>query len=250
MIGQGKMPKKKEEPLFVEPEFNEVDYIRDQKETAKAVVTIFIIGALIGLLSGYLSIIGLWYFSILIIFVFLLFLRIILNSLGMTLPKRTSQKFFLVGEFILTWLVFWILFLNPPLHVVSGPQISDLQVQSSSGWVNANEPKLDVFNVPVSDHSLRLYVNYKYSIDSISVNQALKSSPSSTTPLTSHYSGNYVYFNVTGNINLGTVLLVTVNAHSTQASSTYTFTLNFVQTTSTSAAFAAATPHIFRAGVV
>lgn len=247
------MAKKKEEPLFVEPEFDEREYLRDQKETAKAVVTIFVIGALIGLLSGYLMLSGLWYFSILIIFVFLLFLKVILNALGMELPKRNSQKLFLVGEFILTWLVFWILFLNPPLHVVSGPQISDLQVPSSSGtgWVSAQEPKLDIYNVPVSDHSLRLYINYKYPITSISVTQAPKGSPTSTTQLPNNHVGNYLYFNLTGSISLSTTLLINVQAHSNQSSGSYSFTLNFVQPSgSTSSVFSTAYSNVLKAGVV
>ncbi len=240
------MPKKKEEPLFVEPEFDEMNFIREEKERAKGVVAVFVIGALIGLLSGYLSLIGLWYFSVLIIFIFLLFLKIILNALRIELPKRNSHKFFLVGEFILTWLIFWILFLNPPLHVVSGPQISDLQSQTSTGWANVNEPKLDVYNLPVSDHSVRLYINYKYPITSVSVNEAPAGSPSSTSTVQSNYVGDHVYFNLSKNV--GTTYIYKVTAHSEKGTNTYQFTVNFV---ATSAAISyAASPHILNAGVV
>lgn len=241
------MPKKKEEPLFVEPEFDEIAFISEEKERAKAVVAVFIIGALIGLLSGYLSLIGLWYFSILIIFVFLLFLRIILNALRLELPKRTSHRIFVIGEFIFTWLIFWILFLNPPLHVVSGPQISDLQEHTSSGWTSVKEPKLDVFNLPVStDHGVRLYVNYKYPITSITVQEAPAGSPSSTSALSSHYAGNYLYFNLSGNVN--SAKIITVQANSEKGTNNYQFTINFIGT-SPSIDYIAS-PHILYAGVV
>lgn len=240
------MPKKKEEPLFVEPEFNETEFIREERERAKAVVAIFVIGAVIGLLSGYFSLIGLWYFSILLIFIFLLFLRIILNALGMQLPKKTSHKIFLVGEFILTWLIFWILFLNPPLHVVSGPQISDLQMQTSSGWTNVQEPKLDVYNLPVSDHSVRLYLNYKYPITSVSVTEAQAGSTANAIKVNSNYVGDHVYFNISGNVGLTNVYEVT--AHSAQGSNTYKFTVNFVAATSSIAL--AVNPNLLKAGVV
>ncbi len=242
------MPKKKDEPLFVEPEFDERQFIYEEKERAKAIIVVFVIGALIGLLSGYFSLLGVWYYSILLLFVFLLFLRFILNGLRVEIPKRTSHRILMGGEFILTWLVFWILFLNPPIHVASGPQISDLQVQDSSGtWVNAHMQSSNVFQIAPTESSLRMHVSYKYEITSIAVTQAPPGNPGNTQSVSSNYVGNYLYFNLTGTST--TTLLVTITAHSTEKSNTYSFTLNF-SGSQTSTSVLAAQINATRAGVV
>lgn len=222
------MAKVKDEPLFVEPEFDEREFIRNEKERAKSIIVVFIIGAILGGLSGYFNIIGLWYFSVLIIFIFLLFLKFILNALRIEMPKKASHKLFLGGEFILTWLLFWILILNPPAHVLSGPQISGLQFDAGGGnWTAVSEPSLNVYNLPVTDHSVRLYVNYKYPITSVSITESQAGSTASPTTLPSHLSGSYVYFNLSGSTGTQNAKIITVTANSDHGSNSYQFTVSF-----------------------
>lgn len=217
------MVKKKDEPVFVEPEFDEKEYIREEMERAKSAVVVFLIGALIGLLAGYLDMIGMWYFSILIIFVFLLFFKIILNSLGLEIPRKTTNKIFMGGELVLTWLIFWIIFLNPPVHVVAGPQISNFEMHDTSGWASISQSK-GVYQLPVTNHSVRLYIHYKYPITSVSVTEALSGS-STFSHLSSNYAGSYVYFNLSGHT--GTSHDVKVVVQSTKASNSVELTVNF-----------------------
>lgn len=192
------MAKPKETTLFEEPEFDEREYIYFEKERAKAIVVVFVIGALLGFLSGYLQILGFWYFSVLIIFVFLLFLRHILSALKIKIPKKFTQKFLVGAEFFLTWLVFWIIFLNPPLNIVSGPQISDLQTYNTQTlqWANVSQSPIGVYHVSTGPHSFRLYTYYKTPISQVSLSYS--QAGSTPTTLSTNYNGNYIYFNLSG----------------------------------------------------
>ncbi|MGC8608269.1 MAG: hypothetical protein ACP5UV_00160 [Thermoplasmata archaeon] len=152
------MPKDDEEPLVNIPEFNERDFIYNEKERAKSIVIIFVIAAIVGIVSGYLQLIGYWYFSVLLIIVVLLFSETILKALKVNFSKKTTHRILLVGELFLTWLVFWIMVLNPPITHVSGPEISGLQMYQSSSW---STPSLTsgAYSVPFGQtDSFRVYI--------------------------------------------------------------------------------------------
>ena len=76
------MAKKPDEPLFVEPEFNEREFLETEKERAKSTIVVFLIGALLGILSGYLDLLGYAYISVLLIIVFILFIARILQNMS------------------------------------------------------------------------------------------------------------------------------------------------------------------------
>ena len=225
------MAKEKAPPVFEEPEFDEKEYIRFERERAKSIIVIFIIGAILGLGSGYLEIIGLWYVSVLIIFVFLLFRGRILEALHIEVPKRASHKILVGGEFILTWLIFWIIFLNPPLHVASGPQISDLQVYQSGQWNDMSAATGNIYQIQQIqiNSSLRLYTYYGAGIQNVSITYAQATSPSLISALSGvHYAGNHIYFNVTPQ-RVGIQEIFHVYSTSTNGIlSEYTFQVKFV----------------------
>ncbi|MEM0155494.1 MAG: hypothetical protein QW597_02680 [Thermoplasmataceae archaeon] len=213
------MAKQKAEPIFEEPEFDEREYLEGEKERAKTLVITFMIGAIIGLFSGYIYILGYGYLDILLIIVFLVFLKQILNALKLTLPKRTWHWILVGGEFLLTIIIFWTIFINPPITTVSNIQVSGLQYQNNGQWVSPPSSNGQYQLSPAqSDFSFRVYVNYISPITNISL--------SSSALINSSYSSSshYEYFNVTLPP-FGSSVTVTLTANASGRSITENFIL-------------------------
>ena len=201
------MVKPKAEPIFEEPEFDEREYLKGEKERAKTMIVTFIIGAFLGLFAGYIYILGYGYLDILLIFVFIIFIKQILKGLGLTLPKRTWHWVLVGGEFLLTVIIFWTIFINPPITTVSSIQISGLQYNSSGSWVSpATTSNINILGSPGS-YSMRAYVNYNSPISNVTV------TASPLTVVNEHYSSltHYEYFNLSA-ISSATTYTVTITA--------------------------------------
>ncbi|MCL5678647.1 MAG: hypothetical protein M1301_00255 [Candidatus Thermoplasmatota archaeon] len=208
------MVKPKAEPIFEEPEFDERQYLEGEKERAKTMIVTFVIGAFLGLFAGYIYVLGYGYLDILLIFVFIIFIKQILKGLGLTLPKRTWHWVLVGGEFLLTVIIFWTIFINPPITTVSSIQISGLQYEnlSSGSWISpAVTSNINILGIPGSYH-MRVYVNYNSPISNVSVTAASVSSA----PLSvgyQHYDSitHYEYFNLSP-ISSATIYTVTITA--------------------------------------
>ncbi|MDA8144243.1 MAG: hypothetical protein M0T81_09700 [Thermoplasmatales archaeon] len=201
------MVKPKAEPIFEEPEFDEREYLEGEKERAKTMIVTFVIGAFLGLFAGYIYILGYGYLDILLIFVFIIFIKQILKGLGLTLPKRTWHWVLVGGEFLLTVIIFWTIFINPPITTVSSIQISGLQYNSSGSWVSpATTSNINILGSPGS-YSMRAYVNYNSPISNVTV------TASPLTVVNEHYSSltHYEYFNLSA-ISSATTYTVTITA--------------------------------------
>ncbi len=201
------MVKPKAEPIFEEPEFDEREYLNGEKERAKTMIVTFIIGAFLGLFAGYIYILGYGYLDILLIFVFIIFIKQILKGLGLTLPKRTWHWVLVGGEFLLTVIIFWTIFINPPITTVSSIQISGLQYESSGSWVSpATTSNINILGSPGS-YSMKAYVNYNSPISNVTV------TASSLTVVNQHYDSltHYDYFNLSA-ISSATTYTVTITA--------------------------------------
>ena len=200
------MVKPKAEPIFEEPEFDERAYLEGEKERAKTMIVTFVIGAFLGLFAGYIYILGYGYLDILLIFVFIIFIRQILKGLGLTLPKRTWHWVLVGGEFLLTVIIFWTIFINPPITTVSPPQI-DLQYENSPGsWASMTTSSINFLGSPAA-YSMRAYVNYNSPISNVTV------TASSLTVVNQHYDfiTHYDYFNLSA-ISSATSYTVTITA--------------------------------------
>jgi hypothetical protein len=186
-------PRKNEEPIFEEPKFDKREYLLYERERAKSIILIFITGALIGLLSGELEIYGYWYLAIILIIAVLYFLRNLVKLFKITMPKRTTHKMLIYLELIITWFVFWIIALNPPLHVVSGPEVINVEYYHSGNWDKLSETDKEYELVAGHTYKLRYYTDYKYNITAITIEE------SNGTQLNHTYdrSTGYVYFNLT-----------------------------------------------------
>ncbi|EQD42826.1 conserved hypothetical protein, membrane, partial [mine drainage metagenome] len=126
------MAKDKDQEIFVEPEFVVKDFLQSEKERAKSTIVVFLLAAGLGLFSGYLFMIGIWYVGLLLMFILLLGFKRLVEALHLKMPQRSSQVFILIMVFILTWILFWTVSLNPPVSSVGGPQVTGLQLYDSS----------------------------------------------------------------------------------------------------------------------
>jgi hypothetical protein len=204
-------PKKNEEPLFEEPKFDKRQYLSYERERAKAIILVFITGALVGLLSGELEIYGFWYLAIILIIVVIYFLRNLIKLFKIAIPKQTSHKMLVYLELIITWFVFWIIALNPPLHVVSGPEVIDLEYQVSHGnWTAMKETNKEYELVTGDNYTLRYFTEYKYPITGISIEVH-----GSHLNYTYDRSTGYVMFNITAPSPVNSVEDIYINETST-----------------------------------
>ncbi len=185
-------PKKNEEPIFEEPKFDKRQYLSYERERPEAIILVFITGALVGLLSGELEIYGFWYLAIILIIVVIYFLRNLIKLFKIAIPKQTSHKMLIYLELIITWFVFWIIALNPPLHVASGPEVIDLEHYVNGKWSALNTTDKEYELTAGATCHLRYYTQYKYAITNISIQEQGKA-----IPYQYDHSTGYVMFNVT-----------------------------------------------------
>ena len=199
-------PKKNEEPLFEEPKFDKREYLSYERERAKAIILIFITGALVGLLSGEFEIYGYWYLAIILIIVVIYFLRNLIKLFKIAVPKQTTHKLLMYLELIITWFVFWIIALNPPLHVASGPEVINLEYLHNGNWTKLSETNKEYELVTGHNYSLRYYTDYKYNITNITIEEH-----GIAIPNTYNRSTGYVYFNITAPSPVNTVSNIYIN---------------------------------------
>ena len=167
------MAKDKDQEIFVEPEFIEKDFLQSEKERAKSTIVMFLLAVALGLFSGYLFLIGIWYVGLLLMFLFIISFKRIIQALHLKMPQRGSQVFILVMVFILTWIVFWTVSLNPPVSSVGGPQVSSIQVYNpqTSSW-SALAQSNGIYHYSITQNgvlSMRIYVSYITTINNVNI---------------------------------------------------------------------------------
>ncbi len=191
------MAKEKDQEIFVEPEFVEKDFLLSEKERAKSTIVIFLLAAGLGLFSGYLFIIGIWYVGLLLMFILLLSFKRLVEALHLKLPQRGSQVFILVMVFMLTWILFWTVSLNPPITSVGGPQVTGLQVYdaSTSSWTAlAQSNGAYSYSIPHNSNlSFRVYASYISTISNVTMTVSSGGGTPISLPVT--YHNDYAYFN-------------------------------------------------------
>jgi uncharacterized membrane protein len=106
------MAKEKDEPDFVEPEFNEKEFLTQEINKGKATIIVFLLGLAIGFLSGFFQSVGLVILSVLIGFAALFLINPLYNSMKVVTDSRT--KTINVFIYLILWLTFWVVSLNPP----------------------------------------------------------------------------------------------------------------------------------------
>jgi len=124
------------EGVFKEPEFNEREFLKNEIKKAKGIIIIFIIAVGVGILSAYVQISMGTIFAILIGVIVLILIKQILSSLNAEFSDRNGWVFAILA-FIILWLSFWSVGLNPPFNDVSPPQIRSIDVllYGNNTWI-------------------------------------------------------------------------------------------------------------------
>ena len=220
------MPKDKTTELLNTEPFEVKEFLIYEKDRAKAVVLVFLMAILLAAASAYLYLQGMWYFAVLFFLALVLFLRHILVTFKIPFPKRGWHKFLLYAQLFFTWLIFWIVFLNPPFAVVSGPQIGTPQYELSGGaWQDAGTGS-GAYLIPYNASlHIRVPVSFVSGITSYSVTEMFKSTGYPNSTLAPHLYAGYLYFNITNSPIIGEPVYLTVSVASGSLSTTDTLEL-------------------------
>jgi hypothetical protein len=200
------MPKPGEQPLFEEPKFDEKEYLQSEMQRAKGIIFVFLLGAATGAAAGYLQLAGLWYVAVIIMFIFLIFLGKILRFLRVKTPTKVSHKFLNGAIYFFSWLLFWIVVLNVPIHSVSMPELTGMHGApvGTNNWTSVSLSSGNVFTVPsslIGDSEYNLSFVYRSNITITGLQYTLSTSTSWTS--ISYHEINYreIIFNFTGKVN-------------------------------------------------
>lgn len=194
------MAKPKEEPVFEIPEFDETEYIKKERERAKAIIIIFLLGLLTGLMAGYLQLLGYTYLSVLIMLAVLVFLGKILRFFKVKVSELNSHKFLNGAMYVLTWMLFWIVFLNPPLHTVSAPQISQADIHVDGHLVSLTQSGVNNYIAPSSlpggtyGYQFNLSSRYNFTVTSVDYHSTSTSTYSPVSSMSFYASNDTLVF--------------------------------------------------------
>ena len=193
------MAKPKESTLFEEPEFDEKEFLTIERDRAIGIIVIFVIGALSGVLAGYLQLQGYTYLSILIMLAFLVGLTKILKSLRIKVSERSSHRIINYGMYIFTWLLFWIIILNPPINVVSSPQIHSFQYENSPGnYTSIGTSKVGDYQGIIGAHTYSIHLTYRYNFSVASSNAFYYTQGGKQYSINYQFNHGYLNFTATG----------------------------------------------------
>ena len=120
--------------LFEEPEFDVRQFLVDEMTKAKGIIIVFLLAIGVGLASAYLQVYFDAFSAVALGLLFLLLLRNILKFARAEFAQRNTWIFAILA-FIILWLSFWTVGLNPPFNDVSPPQVRVVQVYNGSAWV-------------------------------------------------------------------------------------------------------------------
>ena len=120
--------------LFEEPEFDVKQFLVDEMTKAKGIIIVFLLAIGVGLASAYLQVYFDTFSAVALGLLFLLLLRTILKFARAEFTQRNTWIFAILA-FIILWLSFWTVGLNPPFNDVSPPQVRVVQVYNGTSWV-------------------------------------------------------------------------------------------------------------------
>lgn len=106
------MVKDKEELQFIEPEFNEREFLIYEINKGKATIIVFLLGLAIGFFSGFLQSIGLAALSALLGIAAIFLINPLYNFMNIKTDRRTKAINIVI--YLILWLTFWVVSLNPP----------------------------------------------------------------------------------------------------------------------------------------
>ncbi len=129
-----KKRQKAEEEDFVPPEFDEVAFMRREREAAKAAVITLALAVALAAASAGLTLAGAWPVALLLL-IFTPFTLKFIYPLGRVDMTTLDRKIWaaLVAILILAWVSLWILFINPPFADTTPPIVKEVLVETATG---------------------------------------------------------------------------------------------------------------------
>jgi len=131
--------KRKKEPkeAFKVPEFDEAEFMENEMEISKTGIITVLYAIPIAIVSFGLTIIGLAGIGFIIGFFCIFTLRYLYEKLGINLKGFEKKTWLGNGALMFfSWLLIWVLLLNPPFSDVSKPSIRNVElwVQDDGNW--------------------------------------------------------------------------------------------------------------------
>jgi hypothetical protein len=134
--------KKRKEPkeVFKEPEFDEVEFMRNEMTSTKASIVAIIYAIPVAIVSFGLTVAGLAAVGFLVGIIAIFMLKYLFDMLKVSTEGFEKKTWFMQGALtFFVWILVWILLLNPPFSDVAEPTIKDVEMwqQSPNGsWTN------------------------------------------------------------------------------------------------------------------
>jgi len=129
--------KKKKEPkeVFKVPEFDEIEFMKTEMDNAKAAIITILYAIPIAIISFELTIFGLAVLGFVVGIFAIFMLKFVYTKLGINIKDFEKKTWLGNGALMFfTWLLFWILMLNPPFSDSADPSITRPEV-----WVEGSD---------------------------------------------------------------------------------------------------------------
>ncbi len=123
-----------ENEIFKEPEFDEAQFLKDEIKKARGIIIVFLLAIATGLISAYLQVYADMFSALAMGILMLFLLRYIIKYANAEFTTRNNWIFAILA-FVILWMAFWTVGLNPPFNDVSPPQIRAVEVYNGSAWI-------------------------------------------------------------------------------------------------------------------
>jgi len=132
--------------LFTPPEFDVADFLKKEIKKAKGIIIVFLIAIVIGLFSAYVQVSIDTFIAYAIGIAVIFVMKPILKALNAEFSDRKTWAFAIIA-FLILWLSFWTVGLNPPFNDVSPPQIRVVEVYTGA---STNATWIEIYDYEAS----------------------------------------------------------------------------------------------------
>lgn len=181
--------KEEEEPDFEFPEFDRVEYMKDEIKKGKTVLISIAMAPIFSLISTQVFKMTMdWTFGFMMGIFGLMVIFPLFSTLGIDTSDFGKKEYATNGfMFFFTWLAFWLILINPPFNDFTDPDLNDLDiwVETEEGWAHLNDVELNnsqsyfinvsakvTDNVGVKDESVMLeFQGREYDMEKVGENR-------------------------------------------------------------------------------
>ncbi|MFO7990807.1 MAG: hypothetical protein R6U61_00755 [Thermoplasmata archaeon] len=139
--------KEEEEPDFEFPEFDRVEYMKDEIKKGKTVLISIAVAPIFSLIATQVFKLTMdWTFGFMVGIFGLLVIFPLFNTLGIDTSDFGKKEYATNAfMFFFTWLAFWLILINPPFNDFTDPDLNDLDIwiETQDGWVHLDDVELN-----------------------------------------------------------------------------------------------------------